>query len=132
MVATSTLVTRSPAVAFHRLTLCVTGGRPARMHSQQWAPTGASWRHSVQAGRPHLVQDRPVSRSRWWKQYFVSMGGRYGSAAVTLASGAYGVSAARTRSTCSATTDHMTHRPIFRPVMRPASASTLVWWLTVG
>jgi arsenite methyltransferase len=41
-------------------------------------------------------------------------------------------SASRTSATRAGTTDHHTQRPRFSPVISPASASTLVWWLTVG
>ena len=41
-------------------------------------------------------------------------------------------SAARSAARRSGTTRHIIQRPRFSPVSRPASASALVWWLTVG
>ncbi len=73
------MVTTGPAVAFQRRTRCEAGGRAALMHSQQWAPTGASCRQAEQAGRPQRVHDRPVSWSRWWKHVVVIAQDRTGT-----------------------------------------------------
>src|SRR5687767_1698722 len=65
---TMILVTTSGWVAFQVLTRWAVGGRAALTHSQQWEPTGASRRHSGQAGLPQRVHDRPVTLSLCVKQ----------------------------------------------------------------
>jgi hypothetical protein len=59
-------------------------GAAARTHSKHCEPTAAWIRHSGQAGRPHRVQRRPVSRSGWWKQVAAVLGRSVVSGSLTL------------------------------------------------